>query len=93
MASEACRVTVSGRVQGVAFRHHARERALALGVTGWVRNRSDGRVEAHVEGPASAVEAMLAWLARGPRFAHVTGIERHEAAVGALTDFEISPSV
>jgi acylphosphatase len=76
-------VLVSGSVQGVGFRWFTVEQARALGVRGWVRNLTDGRVEVWVEGPPDAVEAMLAWLASGPSQAHVQGLERHvETAAG-----------
>jgi len=68
-------VLVSGRVQGVGFRWHTRAQAEALGLAGWVRNLPDGRVEAWIEGDEREIEAMLAWLARGPTAAHVRGIE------------------
>ncbi len=73
-------VFVSGLVQGVAFRYHARERARELGVAGWVRNLPDGRVEARFEGPPERVEAFLAWLRQGPRAALVTECEVRERA-------------
>jgi len=63
----AVRVRVTGRVQGVAFRWHARE----LGVVGWVQNLEDGSVEAHVEGAREAVEALIAWLHEGPALSRV----------------------
>ncbi|MCU1437944.1 MAG: acylphosphatase [Naasia sp.] len=66
---------VSGHVQGVGFRWSAMRQAGRLGVTGWVRNRADGRVEAHVEGNADAVDAMLAWLHTGPSGARVDTVE------------------
>lgn len=62
---------VSGRVQGVYFRESMRAEAERVGVSGWVRNLPDGRVEALVDGPDAAVEAMLRWVARGPEQAHV----------------------
>jgi acylphosphatase len=65
------RVVVSGRVQGVGFRQHAVEEAHRLGLTGWVRNLPDGRVEALAEGEKTAVEALVAWCKRGPRLARV----------------------
>ena len=84
-----CRhVLVSGRVQGVGFRWHARERATELGLAGWVRNLPDGKVELWLEGEAGAVEAMLAWLARGPTAARVLGVEAVERAPGGLAGFE-----
>jgi len=88
-------VFVRGRVQGVAFRWYARERAQELGLAGWVRNRRDGRVEAWLQGEAAAVEAMLVWLRRGPPAARVEGLEvRGVPAAAAAADgaFEIRPS-
>lgn len=68
-------VWVSGRVQGVWFRYHTQEAAQRLGVTGWVRNLPDGRVEAVFEGDESAVSAVVAWCRRGPSAARVSGVE------------------
>jgi acylphosphatase len=65
-------VFVEGRVQGVGYRDFTRRRALRLGVSGWVRNRSDGAVEALVRGAAADVEALLAEMRKGPRGAAVT---------------------
>lgn len=62
---------VSGRVQGVGYRDGLRSEALSLGVTGWVRNRRDGTVEAVIQGPAAAIDAVLAWAQRGPPAARV----------------------
>lgn len=82
-------VFVSGLVQGVAFRYHARERARELGVAGWVRNLSDGRVEARFEGPEERVEAFLAWLRHGPRAALVTECEVREREPAGDEGFRI----
>ena len=71
------RVFVSGRVQGVWFRESCREQAVALGLGGWVRNRSDGRVEAVIEGPEPAVERLVAWCHEGTSHARVDGVEVH----------------
>ena len=60
------RVIVSGSVQGVGYRYTARMIADEVGVTGWVRNRRDGTVEAEVEGTPDQVDEMLAWMAEGP---------------------------
>jgi acylphosphatase len=68
-------VWVSGRVQGVWFRESCREQAHALGLTGWVRNLADGRVEAVFEGPGAAVERAVAWCRQGPRRARVDDVE------------------
>lgn len=59
-------VRVRGRVQGVGFREACVERARALGLTGWVRNRLDGSVEVLLQGRADATAAMHAWLREGP---------------------------
>jgi acylphosphatase len=72
------RVLVSGRVQGVFFRACARDVARRLQVTGWVRNRRDGRVEAEFQGPPEAVEAAIDFCRDGPPDALVTGVEVHK---------------
>jgi len=69
------KVLISGRVQGVWFRGTTRERAQALGLTGWVRNRWDGQVEAVFEGPRSQVQQMVAWCYKGPRLAQVDSVD------------------
>lgn len=68
------RLLVSGRVQGVWYRDWMVERATAIGAAGWVRNLSDGRVEAFVEGEADAVDALIAAAREGPPRADVTGV-------------------
>lgn len=69
------RLTIRGRVQGVFFRQSAAEQARARGLAGWVRNRSDGAVEAVFQGPRDAVEEMLGWCQEGPRYARVDQVE------------------
>ncbi|HTF13123.1 MAG TPA: acylphosphatase [Burkholderiales bacterium] len=66
---------ISGRVQGVGFRYSMSREAGRLGVTGWVRNRRDGTVEAVIDGAPDAVEAVLAWARHGPRGANVTEVK------------------
>jgi acylphosphatase len=68
-------VVVSGRVQGVLFRHTCAQQARAVGVTGWVENRVDGRVEAVFEGSREAVERVVAWCHHGPPRAVVTAVD------------------
>jgi acylphosphatase len=65
------RAVISGRVQGVSFRAWTVDRARDLGLTGWVRNLPDGRVELHVEGPEAEVERLLAACREGPAAAQV----------------------
>lgn len=69
------KVVITGRVQGVGFRASCQRQAVTLGLTGWVHNRWDGAVEALFEGPAEAVDAMIAWCHQGPPMAYVTGVE------------------
>ncbi len=68
-------VIVHGRVQGVAFRHHTCQRALELGVTGWVRNLPDGAVEGIFEGDEAAVATLVEWCRSGPPAARVDRLE------------------
>ena len=84
-------LVISGRVQGVGFRYSMSEEAERLGVTGWVRNRRDGTVEAVVDGATDAVDAMLAWAHRGPRGASVTDVQVTETA-GSFERFEMRPT-
>jgi acylphosphatase len=63
------RIVVQGVVQGVGYRDFTRRAALRLNVSGWMRNRSDGAVEALLRGPAAGVEALIAEMRQGPRFA------------------------
>jgi len=65
---------VSGRVQGVFFRARTRDRARALGITGWVRNLPDGRVEIAAEGARAALDALVSWARVGPPAAQVTDV-------------------
>jgi acylphosphatase len=69
------RVVVTGRVQGVFFRDACRERATEERLTGWVRNRADGSVEAELEGPRAAVDRLVTWFHGGPPRARVDSIE------------------
>jgi DNA ligase D-like protein (predicted 3'-phosphoesterase) len=70
----AIRAVVEGQVQGVSFRDATVRRAQELGVRGWVRNRDDGTVQVHAEGPEAALDALLGFLHEGPRLARVTGV-------------------
>jgi len=80
------RVLVSGRVQGVYFRDTCQRRAVEHGVSGWVRNLPDGRVEAVFEGPADGVHRLVEWARRGPELAIVTDVAvQAEPPVGLRT--------
>ena len=68
-------VFVTGRVQGVFFRAKTKKQALELGLTGWVKNLDDNRVEALFEGRESNIEKMLGWCRKGPGLAHVKRVE------------------
>src|SRR3954469_8412175 len=74
------RVVIHGSVQGVFFRETTRRRAESRGVSGWVRNCSDGTVEALFEGEPEAVEAMVAFAREGPRAASVERVDVEDAA-------------
>lgn len=82
-------VHVSGRVQGVFFRDFTRRKALALGLTGWVRNLADGRVEAVLEGGPDAVESMLDLLREGPPQARVEDLTSNAEPPEGHTDFQV----
>jgi acylphosphatase len=83
------RVIVHGRVQGVTFRGATEAQAAALGVSGWVRNRSDGCVEAVFEGDPQAVADLVAFCRRGPRHARVAHIEILEEEPEGLRGFRV----
>lgn len=72
----AARFLVAGRVQGVSFRAGTREQALRLGLRGHARNLSDGRVEVVAAGEPAAIDALAAWLRRGPPLARVEAVDR-----------------
>ena len=86
------RVTVTGTVQGVGFRYFVQERAQSLGVTGWVRNLRDGRVEAELEGDGDAVRMLVAAMREGPTFSHVESLNQFPLGGGAeYTEFRVRP--
>ncbi len=82
---------IFGLVQGVGFRYHFAEQAQFLGVTGWVRNRRGGSVEAMIAGPPEAVEALTVWARRGPAAAQVERVDFNDTE-GVFAGFELRPT-
>jgi acylphosphatase len=80
---------ISGIVQGVSFRYWTRREALSLGLSGWVRNLSDGRVEAVAEGDPEKVDAFVKWCRRGPDLAEVVSVEVSESEPEGLKGFDV----
>ena len=76
-------------MQGVAFRDATQRRASSRGVAGWVRNRSDGTVEAVFEGDPDSVESMIEFCRSGPSAADVNDVEVSEEEPEGLTDFSV----
>jgi acylphosphatase len=88
---EVRRLVITGRVQGVWYRHSTIIEALRLGITGWVRNRHDGSVEAMIAGSAEAVAAMIEWARHGPPDARVDHVAV-ELGEGRFEGFEQRPT-
>lgn len=80
---------VRGRVQGVGFRYHTQRVAVTLGLTGYVRNLDDGRVEVYAAGAPDKLSDLAAALRKGPPFCDVRGVEELEAALEHYSDFQI----
>ena len=84
------RLIIEGRVQGVWFRESTRRQAVSLGVSGWVRNRPEGTVEALLEGPRDAVARLVDWCRKGPSAADVAKVhETEETWRGEFDSFDI----
>lgn len=82
------RIFVHGRVQGVSFRAWAVGQARRLGLSGWVRNRHDGRVEMLVKGPAEAITELATLCWKGPELAKVDGVDVEAAEGDVAAGFE-----
>lgn len=80
MSEKRYHVYVSGRVQGVGYRYFTRDVAMSFGLSGWVRNMHDGRVELEVQGEQSAVDQFLEDLKEGPSLSRVTDLKIEELA-------------
>jgi acylphosphatase len=81
------RLRISGRVQGVAYRAWMAQEAAALGVSGWVRNRRDGSVEAVISGPEEAVRDLVERCRRGPPLARVAAVGEESEALAPAPGF------
>jgi len=85
------RVIIEGRVQGVFFRQHTQEMAHRLGLTGWVKNRNDGTVEALFDGERGRIDQVIQWCHRGPSQAWVKKVTvEWEVPSGDFQDFSIA---
>ncbi len=85
------RLSIRGKVQGVYFRDSMRQQARRFDVTGWVRNRTDGSVEAVVSGEPKAVNRIIEWARHGPPTAKVTDVQVEEAQ-GPFDSFDFLPT-
>jgi acylphosphatase len=83
------RIVVHGHVQGVFLRDSVRGRAEQEGVSGWIRNRADGTVEAVFEGDPERIARLVAFCERGPRGARVDRVERLDEEAEGLTGFQV----
>jgi len=81
---------VSGRVQGVCFRAETEAQANRLGLTGWVRNLSDGRVEVKAFGPTATLDELRTWLKKGPPQAHVLKLDCEPIDYEEHSDFRVA---
>lgn len=81
---------VSGKVQGVWFRANTKQEADKLGLSGWVRNLEDGRVEVMVSGPRAKVDQLRAWLHQGPEQAKVTDVRVNEISFQEFEGFNVN---
>jgi acylphosphatase len=90
MSTARAHLWIKGFVQGVSFRYYTRQAALQLGLTGWVRNLMDGRVEVIIEGEESVVHEMVKWCHIGPPAARVDNIDiEWETPTGSFEDFNV----
>ena len=90
MTKKRVHLLISGRVQGVWFRASTRNKAQQLGLKGWVKNTSDGKVEAIFEGEEKNIEEIIKWCHKGPSLAHVTHIDiKQEQYKNEYKDFQI----
>ena len=82
-------VFVSGRVQGVCFRMYTQQQARILGLTGWVRNLADGRVEVMASGEEERLKTLQDWLQKGPEMAKVLNVDLKNIEAQAFDGFSV----
>ena len=82
---------IRGLVQGVGFRYFVQRAAAELGLTGWVKNLDDGRVEVYAVGPEEKLSELASRLWKGPAYSQVRGVEEQEAPVRREKAFRIEP--
>jgi len=82
-------VLIKGKVQGVFYRATAKEVGTAICIKGWIKNTSDGHVEACISGKAESIDAFIAWCWKGPKDAEVIAIEIQESDHQSFSRFEI----
>lgn len=90
--TETWRLVAHGRVQGVGYRAACADKATALGLGGWVRNRADGTVEVTASGSGSQLEALRQWMEAGPPAAQVSRVDVAVAAPETFSRFEWRPT-
>lgn len=89
MPQKAYHYYISGQVQGVWYRASTKEKATQLGLTGWVKNLKDGRVEVYAHGEASILEDFEKWLWQGPQLAKVNNVVKEETNFETLSKFQV----
>lgn len=89
MAKIALRIIVTGKVQGVFYRKSAAEKAVSLGLYGWVKNNPDGSVEIEATGDKTSIEQLISWCKTGPKNAKVDKVEEYELPLTNFSDFRI----
>lgn len=93
MNDQAIHGFVTGRVQGVGFRMATAQQANLIGITGWVRNCQDGRVEFYASGNTAQINKIKAWLTTGPSMAEVKNLEVNSVELESFDSFEILRTV
>lgn len=78
-----------GKVQGVFYRHAAREKATLLGLKGYIQNQEDNSIYAEVEGENSATDEFAVWAKSGPQLAEVQKVDVQEGPIQNYTEFQI----